>query len=220
MAVSPLEQWLVVEPGRVSELSLTVKNVARQPQAPAQPVSIQVVDFAVSADGTLSFGEQFAHDRSAVPWIALDETEFVLEPDQGVQLKGAVRVPAGADGDYWAAVLVTLGNPNREGQVRVVLRTACAVFVRVERFNHVARLDIADLSVALPQFGPSDDASRLAITADTGNEGVISFKASGRAAIYNEARQQVASVPLHARRRRVLPGHRRHFTGLLPSPLP
>jgi hypothetical protein len=221
VAVSPLEQWVVVEPGQVSQFSLSITNVARRPQAPKQSVTVQVVDFAVSKNGTLSFGEEFAHDRSAVKWITLDQTQFVLEPDQAIRLKGTVRPPLNADGDYWAAALVILGNPNQGGNVRVMLRTACGVFVRVKRRNYVQQLGIDNVGVVMPQFASSEGGgSGLTIVAETKNKGVVSFKASGKAAIYDETRRRVASVPLYARRRRVLPGHSRNFEGVLPSALP
>jgi hypothetical protein len=159
----------------------------------------------------------------------------VLEPDQVRLVKGRVYAPRGTDGDYWAALLVTPVEPVQENGISVILRTASALFVRVQRRNHVERLNVREVEVALPDLGPqvlsvaggdagqagaSDDDRSLKIHADVENTGPVSCTASGKAHLYLSGIRKVASIPLHARSRRVLPGESRRFIGVLPAPLP
>jgi len=155
MAVSPLKQWVEVKPGEQTFFSVTVTNANRGPQTGPCTVYADVLDFTVSGEGQLSFGKEYKHGRSAVPWITLDAGEFVLEPGESKELKGKVSAPVNADGDYWAAIMLTLGNSkNQKTNVHVILRTASGVFVRVARRNYIEQASITDVNVLLPQFAP------------------------------------------------------------------
>ncbi len=237
IAVSPLQQEVIVKPGRSAEFSVRVTNVQREPNAQAETVTVELVDFSVSREGTLSFGEGLEHSRSVVKWSDFDAGQLLLEPGQSTEIKGAITAPFRADGDYWAAVLVTIGKPTKQqGVVNVVLRTASGVFVHVARRNYVERLTVGSLQVTPPRFdrhdnpGVEPDAEGtpaapqneqvLKVAADVINEGVVKFNASGTAALYLDGRRCVARIPLHAHRRRILPGHVRHFVGVMPAPLP
>ncbi len=238
IAVSPLQQRIVVKPGREAEFSLTVRNVKRSSRTRAASVKVELMDFAVSLQGNLSFGEGCEHARSAVKWITLDASELVLQPGESREIKAKVSAPSGADGDYWATFMVTIGGPRKEkkGTVSVVFRTASGVFVHVARRNYLERLSVGNLQVALPQFGPEDsapaepdreDASGVApnkevltVSGEVTNTGVVSLVPSVRAFIYLDGQRKVASIPLHAHRRRILPGHTRRFVGVMPSALP
>jgi len=235
--VSPLQQEVTVGPGGSAQFSVRVTNVRREPNASAETITVEPVDFSVSRDGTLSFGDACKHARSAVPWMSLDVRELVLQPGEARDIRGTVTAPFQADGDYWAAILVTLGRPTRQhGAVDVVLRTACGVFVRVSGRNHVERLRISNLEATLPSFGPAappdpqedapplpeplEQARALRVSADVTNAGPIKFVASGTVSVYLDGRRWIATIPLHARRRRILPGDRRRFVGVMPAPLP
>lgn len=237
IAVSPLQQEVIVKPGRSAEFSVRVTNVQRELHAPAETVTVELVDFSVSLAGGISFGKEFEHSRSALKWIDLDGGELVLEAGQSTEIKGTVTAPFRADGDYWAAVMVTIGKPSkRQGVVNIVLRTASGVFVRVARRKYLERFSIESVHVAPPRFDrrdnpgvepgaegeppASDDEQALRVSADVTNEGVAKFMASGTAAVYLDGRRCVARVPLHAHRRRILPGHVRRFVGVMPAPLP
>jgi len=237
IAVSPLQQEVTVEPGGSAQFSVRVTNVRREPNAPAETITVEPVDFSVSQDGTLSFGEACKHGRSAVPWMSLDVGELVLQPGEARDVRGTVTAPFQADGDYWAAILVTLGRPTRQqGAVDVVLRTACGVFVGVSGRNKAERLSISDLEATLPSFGPAapsgpqedaaplpealEQARALRVSADVTNAGAIKFVASGTVSLYLEGRRWIATIPLHAHRRRILPGDTRRFVGVMPAPLP
>ncbi len=237
IAVSPLQQEVTVRPGREAQFSVRVTNVKRAADARPQSVTVEVMDFSVSRDGGISFGEACKHSRSAVGWIGIDAGELVLRPGESRGIKGTVRAPFSADGDYWAAVMVTIGGPEkRQEGVNVVLRTASGIFVHVARRNYVERLSIGSLQVTPPRFDRHDNPGVepgaegapvapqneqvLNVAADVINEGVGKFIASGTAALYLDGRRCVARIPLHAHRRRILPGHVRHFVGAMPAALP
>lgn len=237
IAVSPLQQEVTVRPGAKAEIRLTLRNVKRRPDAGAQALKIDVVGFSVSREGHISFAGARQHARSADKWITLEADELVLAPGESREIKGTVEAPFSADGDYWAALMVSNeGTSRRQGAVNIRLRTACGVFVRVARHSHLERLSIRDLSVALPRSaqgaapaaghagqlaaGPTEEISALVVSADVTNEGLVKVNAWGTASLYLDGRRKVATIPLHAHRRRILPGHARRFVGVMPSPLP
>ena len=235
MAVSPLKQWVEVKPGEQTLFSVTVTNANRGPQTGPCTVYADVLDFTVSGEGQLSFGKEYKHGRSAVPWISLDAGEFVLEPGESKELKGKVSAPAGADGDYWAAIMLTLGNSkNQKTNVHVILRTASGVFVRAARRNYIEQASITDVNVLLPQFTPekvneestpnqnSQEGSTdrvLKINALLKNDGLVAIEPNGKAFLYTGNSRRIGYIPLYASRRQILPGHIRWFTGVMPQPL-
>ncbi len=237
MAVSPLKQWVEVKPGTEAFFSVTVTNANRGSETGPCTVYADVVDFTVSGEGQLSFGKEYKHSRSAVPWISLNAGEFVLEPGESKELKGKVSAPINADGDYWAAIMLTLGNSkNQKTNVHVILRTASGVFVRAARRNYVEQASIADVNVSLPRFAPEkfpeesspDQTSQeqegksdrvLKINALLKNDGLVAIEPNGKAFLYAANSRRIGYIPLYASRRQILPGHIRWFTGVMPQPL-
>jgi hypothetical protein len=236
MAVSPLKQWVEVKPGTETSFSVTVTNANRGPETGPCTVYADVVDFTVSPEGQLSFGPKYKHGRSAVHWISLDAGKFVLEPGESKELRGKVSAPAGADGDYWAAIMLTLGNPkNQEKGIQVVLRTASGVFVRAARRNYIEHTSITDVNVSLPRLAPEKgvpeestphQASQegqtecvLKINACLKNDGLAATEPNGKAFLYAGNSRRIGYIPLYASRRQILPGHTRWFTGVMPQPL-
>jgi len=225
VAVSPLKQQVTVRPGRRAEFKLTLNNVQRGLRTRAARLRVAVTDFAVSTEGGLKFGDELRHKRSAVPWTELDMHEVLLQPGEKRTVHGTVSPPLEADGDYWAAIMTTLDGPRQGAGVNVVLRTASAVFVRVVRRTRIARPEISSVAVDMPEFrdGSAEDGPEsvgLRVVVEVANQGLVGFIGDGTATFYLGGRRQVARVPLHARRRRVLPGDRRIFEGILAEPLP
>jgi len=229
VAVAPMQQWVYLRPGEEAPFSLTLTNVPRSHSAPIA-MTVEVTDFGVSPDGTLSFGPEKAHERSAVRWIRLDAGTLVLGPSESRKVEGTVRAPPNAEGDYWAAVLVTLDGPRGGRGVNLVLRTASGVFVRVSRGGATPRPVIRNLEITLPRLSADEDsvASNVAgrdeqafrLSVEAINDGIYSFEATGIATLYRDGRRKVATIPLHTSRRRILPGDMRRLIGVLASPLP
>ena len=234
MAVSPLQQWVEVKPGKETSFTVIVTNVDRGFEAPPCKVRVEVVDFTVSAQGKLSFSEDGKHSRSASEWITFDADEFILEPGERKELKAKLSAPFKADGDYWAAIMVSLRNPeNNEKGVQVKLRTASGIFVHVERRDYAERGSVTDANVVLPEFDPNENLAEepnegeafqqeqtLKINAELKNDGLVAFLTNGKAFLYDEKWRRAASVPLYTSRRRIFPGHTRCFTGVMSQPLP
>jgi hypothetical protein len=236
MAVSPLKQWVEVKPGTEAFFSVTVTNANRGPETGPCTVYADVVDFTVSPEGQLSFGQEYKHGRSAVPWISLDTSKFVLEPGESKELKGKVSTPVSADGDYWAAIMLTLGNSkNQEKGIQVILRTASGVFVRAARRNYIEQTSITDVNVSLPRFAPEKDVPEksaqhqasqesqadrvLKINAQLKNDGLVATEPNGKVFLYAGNSRRIGYIPLYASRRQILPGHSRWFTGVMSQPL-
>jgi hypothetical protein len=236
MAVSPLKQWVEVKPGGEAFFSVTVTNANRGPETGPCTVYADVVDFTVSPEGQLSFGQEHKHGRSAVQWFSLDAGELILEPGESKELKGKVSAPVSADGDYWAAIMLTLGNSkNQKANVHVILRTASGVFVRVARRNYIEQASITDVNVSLPRFalekGVPEESARhqasqegqtdrsLKINARLKNDGLVATEPNGKAFLYDGNSHRIGYIPLYASRRQILPGHTRWFTGVMAQPL-
>jgi hypothetical protein len=237
MAVSPLQQWVTVKPGKEAVFSLTVANTKRGPETRPCTVSVSVVDFTVSAQGNLSFGAQLKHSRSAVEWITFNASEFILESGESKEIKARVSAPANADGDYWAAIMVKLDNSKKQNRgVMVNLQTASGVFVHVARRNYIERGSVIDANVIIPEFGQGEIFAEesaweetiqevekeraFRIKAEVKNDGLVAFLASGKAFLYSGNWRRAASIALYTRRRRIFPGHSRWFSGVMSQPLP
>lgn len=235
MAVSPLQQWVTVKPGKETSFTVTITNVDRGFGTLPCKVNVDVLDFTVSPQGELSFSEDGKHSRSAAEWITFDANEFTLEPGERKELKAKLSAPFGADGDYWAVIMVSLDNSkSQEKGVSVNFRTASGVFVHVKRRNYAERASVIDANVTLPEFDPNEnlaeepnegqnqqaaDKQALKINAELKNEGLVAFIAKGKAFLYDENWRRVASIPLYTTRRRILPGDTRCFTGVMSQPL-
>lgn len=234
MAVSPMQQQITVNPGQNALFSVTVTNVNRGSDTLPCKVRVELLDFTVSSQGGILFDKDTKHSRSAVDWISLDSDEIVLNPGEFKEIKGKVSAPFNADGDYWAAVMVNLDNPKKQAKgVNVNLRTASGIFVHVKRRKNAERASIIDVNVILPQFvsnenpavEPNDSQASqqkpsLKINAELKNDGVVSFLAKDKAFLYDENWHRIASIPLYSKRRQILPGHTRCFTGVMAQPLP
>lgn len=236
MAVSPLQQWVTVKPGKQATVAVTVTNTNRGPETRPCTVSVEVVDFTVSPQGKLSFVKEPRHSRSAVDWLDFDSGPFVLEPGKSKKLEGKVSAPAGADGDYWAAVLVKLGNTQEsKGGVAVRLQTASGIFVHVARRNYVERGSVIDANVVLPEFdseqavieestspagAKNQNEPTFKINSELKNDGLVAFLANGKAFLYSGNWHRVASIPMYTNRRRIFPTHSRCFTGVMSQPIP
>jgi hypothetical protein len=235
MAVSPMQQWVEVKPGKDASFSVTITNIDRGFGTPPCTVNVEVLDFTVSTQGGISFDKIAGHSRSAAGWISFDTNKFVLEPGESKNMKGKVSAPSNADGDYWAALMVSLDNPKKQAKgININLRTASGIFVHVDQRKNVERASVTDINVILPEFVPNkilaakSDEEReaaqqeqtLRINAELKNDGLATFLAKGQALLYGENWRQVASIPLYTRRTQILPGHSRCFTGVMAQPLP
>ena len=237
MAVSPLQQWVTVKPGKQASFSVTVTNTNRGPETRPCTVSVSVVDFTVSPQGRLSFGAHLKHSRSAVEWITFNASEFILESGESKEIKARVSAPASADGDYWAAIMVKLDNSKKQNKgVMVNLQTASGVFVHVARRNYIERGSVTDANVVIPEFGQEkifaeesgweetiqevEKERAFRINAELKNDGLVAFLASGKAFLYSGNWRRAASIPLYTSRRRIFPGHSRWFSGVMSQPLP
>jgi hypothetical protein len=160
IAVSPLQQWVTVKPGKEAFFAVTVTNTIREQQTSPQTVAIELVNFEITPQGGISFGKEFTHPRSALKLITLqdDDGQFVLEPGQSRQIKAKVSAPINADGDYWGAVMIKIINPQKNAKgVTVNLQTASGIFIHVPRKNYTPQGVISNANITLPDFSENTD---------------------------------------------------------------
>ena len=235
LAVSPIQQWVEVKPGKEAYFTINLTNTIRDAQALPCDVIVEVVDFNVSPQGELSFGEDKKHDRSAVQWISFEGRDFTFQPGESKQIKAKVSAPINADGDYWAAIMIKLGGPEKQGKgIQVKLQIASGVFVHVARRNYIERGSIIDANLILPKFDsvhnpeisaadpntPEAGQQAFTINVDLKNDGLTAFNANGKVLLYSGGKYRTASIPLYTHRRQILPGHNRWFTGVMAQALP
>jgi hypothetical protein len=237
VAVSPLQQTVEVKPGKKTTFSINLTNNKRDSKTLPCPVKVTVLDFEVSDRGQLFFGPEYKHPRSAVSWITLDANAFVLQPGQSREVKGTVTASIDADGDYWAAAMIELGETQKnEKGVQVKLRTASGIFIHVTRRSYSERGNITDVNITMPDFTAIRDSNEqnlsgadlykfqekrsLKVETKVKNEGIVGFSARGKAYIYSDDWRRIATIPLDASRRQVLPDDNRWFTGIMAPPLP
>lgn len=237
IAVTPLQQWVEAKPGRNATFYITVTNNKRNEQGQPCPVKVNILDFTVSETGQLSFGPEQKHARSAADWISIEENKIVFESGESRKIKFNVSVPMNADGDYWAAAMIEIGE-TREGEkgVQVKFRTGSGIFIHVARRNYIERGSIIESNVNIPEFATTDNLTEeistesaseevkkdpvFKINAKLKNDGLVAILARGKAYLYSNGWRRVATIPLHAGRRRVLPDDDRWFTGVMAQPLP
>jgi hypothetical protein len=120
--------------------------------------------------------------------------------------------------------------------VQIKLRTASGIFIHVARRSYSERGNIADVNITMPDFNATLDSKEknppasainalkqkraLKIEVKLGNEGIVGFSARGKAYIYSDDMHRIATIPLDASRRQVLPDDNRWFTGFMAPPLP
>lgn len=235
LAVSPIQQWVEVKPGKEAYFTINLTNTIRDEQALPCDVIVEVVDFNVSPQGGLSFGEEQKHDRSAVPWISFEGRNFTFQPGESKQIKAKISAPINADGDYWAAIMIKLGGPEKQQKgIQVKLQTASGVFVHVARRNYIERGSIIDANLILPKFDsvhnseisdadpntPKAGQQAFTINVDLKNDGLTALNTNGKVFLYAGGRYRTASIPLYTHRRQILPGHNRWFSGVMAQSLP
>jgi hypothetical protein len=231
IAVSPLQQWITVGPGKEAFFTITVTNTIRGTQTLPQTVSVESVDFGINPQGSISFGSQFAHPRSALKLITLEDESgrVILEPGQSKQIKGKVSAPLNGDGDYWGAIMIKILSPQKDAKgVAINLQTASGVFIHVPRRNYAAKGMISDVNVMLPDFANSNEPNKkdvkiediaMQIRAELKNDGITAFLGNGKAYLYTGAMKRFAAIQLHAMRRQIFPGQSRIFSGVLSDAL-
>jgi hypothetical protein len=229
-----MQQWVEVKPGKEAFFTIILTNTIRDAQALPCNVIVEVVDFNVSPQGGLSFGEDKKHDRSAVPWISFPGRDFTFQPGESKQIKAKVSAPINADGDYWSAIMIKLGGAEKQQKgIQVKLQTASGVFVHVARRNYIDRGSIIDANLILPKFDsvqnleisaadpntPKADQQAFIINVDLKNDGLTALNANGKVFLYAGGKYRTASIPLYTHRNQILPGHNRWFTGVMSQAL-
>jgi hypothetical protein len=227
IAVSPLQQWITVKPGKEAFFAVTVTNTIRDQQASPQTVAVELVNFEITPQGGISFGKEFTHSRSALQLITFqdDQGQFILAPGQSKEIKAKVSAPINADGDYWAAMMIKLVNPQKDVRgVTVKLQTASGIFIHVPRRNYTSQGVIGNADITLPDFSENMDPNQttadsqkatLQVNAELKNNGVVTFLGNGKAYLYTDKMKRFAAIPLHTIRRQIFPGQSRIFSGVL-----
>jgi len=151
IAVSPLKQEVTVKPGRTATFYVSLSNRARNPQATPLSAHLEVMDFAVNEAGAVVFKPPGTLKNSASNWITLTKADVTLEPDRGEEIECTINAPYSAAGEYYSAIVVTMGRKSRTASgVHVDFRIASGVFVTVPGRTFPKRARVASCEVVWP----------------------------------------------------------------------
>jgi len=240
MVVSPLKQEVTVKPGRTATFYVSLSNRARNPQATPLSAHLEVMDFAVNEAGAVVFKPPGTLKNSASNWITLTKADVTLEPDRGEEIECTINAPYSAAGEYYSAIVVTMGRKSRTASgVHVDFRIASGVFVTVPGRTFPKRARVASCEVVWPgqkgsrnlfPEGPEGCCAEkvpgtflpepLKVVAVLQNTGQARFEAAGQVRISNSQGRTVFKGPMTTKRARVLGGDTRRFECVLDKPLP
>jgi len=231
ISVSPLKQEVAVKPGHTGKFHISIANTARNKWDTTQSVHLEVMDFSVSEGGGLIFTPAGNAKHSASKWIRLGESDLTLAPGKGRKVECTVKVPHSAVGEYYSAVMVTLGKKSKIGRgVTVGYRTASGVFLTVAGRIFPPKARITRCEMVWPEppaVKPGGTAPAAPWKADPvkliavlKNIGRARFDASGELRITDPKGRIVYRTPMTAKRARILADDTRVFEGVLGKALP
>ena len=231
IGVSPLKQEVVVKPGQAGKFYISIANTARNKWDTAQSVHLEVMDFSVSEGGGLIFEPPGTAKHSASKWITLDKSDLTLAPGKGEKVECTVKVPHSAVGEYYSAVMVTLGKKSKvAGGVMVGYRTASGVFLTIAGRTFPPKARITRCEVVWPEPPVVEPgaarppaalkAEPLRVLAVLKNTGRARFEASGKLRITDPKGRIVYRTPMTTKRARILADDTRVFEGVLDKALP
>ncbi len=133
LVVTPTQLGLVGKPGATVSGVIHV-GAAREERT---AVKVTVADFTKDEDGQLKENPPEGVARSCRGWLRVDQENFFAPGGGMAELRVSARIPADAEGSYWALVgLEVPPAPRQPGTgelgIFVVPRIAVAVFVTVD----------------------------------------------------------------------------------------
>lgn len=233
VAVSPLKQEIALKPGESGKVALTLSNHSRNQFDAAQSVHLAVLDVEVAEDGAIEFKEAGLLDDSASKWISLSQADATIDPNQSQVIECVITPPASTPpGEYYAAVMVTMGTRGRTDKgVVVQYRIASGIFVTVPGRTFPKQARISRCEFLWPQAPDLAVASQPAATQPAvallpkvsvllQNTGRARFEAGGKVKILDARSRIVFAGPLTSKRPSVFGGDSRLFEAPLSKPLP
>lgn len=207
--VSPAIIELIAAPGEVSEVTVTVTNIADV------PIPIKASPQAFSEiPQNLSDAQRDIFDASR--WIELIEADFILDPGESQNVRVAVTVPTDAEpGGHYATVYMRSLIPSEvvpESRLYLTARVGILAFL-------IVKGDIRE-NADFPVLRTANVHSHLPVTFETTfrNMGNVHLLPSGVVKIYNWRNQEIEQVQMKPQI--VLPGQEfRFLTEWSPSAL-
>lgn len=195
--ITPLRNYLSVQPGKTASGTFTVANITDQPAT----IDLSVEQFSVQ---DYSYDYQFTPPRD--DWVKLNKTQTTLQPNKSESIAYTIAAPATATpgGHYFTLIATTQipGNPN-------TIRAATVLYITAEgkllRTSSIVRTSIPAMS-----FGTD-----ITFTMDVKNTGNTHYfvYVSGRLEGLSAKSDQPHITNL------LLPGKTRTASSTIPAPL-
>jgi hypothetical protein len=132
LVVTPVQLGLV---GRAGSAVSDVIMVASSREEPVQ-VRVRISDFIKDEDGRLREVPHEQVPRSCAGWLQVDQENLTAPGTGRAEVRVSARIPADAEGSYWAVVGLEVPAVPREGgkgaRIFIVPRVAVPVIVTVE----------------------------------------------------------------------------------------
>jgi hypothetical protein len=225
LGVAPLKQEISVKPGETATFYISIINKARGQGDATQSARLEIMDFDVTEDGGLVFKEPSAGPASASKWITLGKSEVILDSGRDERIACTVKVPYSAAGEYYSAVMVTLGHKGRtDSGVGLSLRIASGVFITVlgQTFPRQAKIEKCEFvwPASLTDFYKEGPPAWPQVKGVLRNAGKSRFEGSGTLEIIDAGGRPVLRKPLVSKRPLVFGGDSRIFRCSLDKVLP
>ncbi len=131
MGISPPDITLQIAPGQTYSGEILVYGSENE------TIEISVVkhDWSLTTAGEYQFLPMGTVKRSASPWVSFAVNRLTIPPKRGQRLQYTVKVPAGASGSYWGAIMFTSVPANSGEKPMVQLTTA-------GRIAYILKIDV------------------------------------------------------------------------------
>lgn len=209
--LSPMLVELTAAPGTAQDFAVTLVNESST--RPAH-VRIYVTDVGQRSDGEYSILDKGTSPWSCAGWMELGVQEAIVEAKRSLTVTCKLKVPRGASGGRYAAIVFELV-PEKPVASAVVRSTVIQKFVAIVELSIPARqvkkaLTISEFSVrrveensvAAQDYG----SSAVIFAAEVKNEGDIHVAARGRIILRDGQGKRLREMPLGGGRCVVLPG--------------
>ncbi|MBM3215122.1 hypothetical protein FJZ36_09430 [Candidatus Poribacteria bacterium] len=246
VSVTPMRLEILAEPGGAPEpFELVVANTSET----RRTIRVRAEEFRLGLKGEMLFEERLREEQgdrytpfelSAAPFISIADPVFPLDPGEQRRVRGTVRLPVTARGEYYASIAVNPGpadpvtSTTASRRVSVTFEVGVLAFVtagvrRPSRFPDqpptVIRaiepyydVRVVDWGVDFPK--PTESRQTLKLVGKFANKGNTHILADVTATVRNlDERRIVEEVIIPAGSKVVFPNSEREFVATVQAPL-
>jgi len=212
--VTPPMVQLDVFPGEEKHFVLHVINASLQEQS----FRVYLRDLVLEKDGNLRFPLPGSSRWSCGSWIRIEPSEFILAPQNGIEVACKLSVPRGETGGRYAAIMVEpTQKPSivRDGIIsKARYRMTTFILLTVHGGKLEEKVQISEIKVIPSEKGKNE------VMVSLRNEGNVHLIGEGKVIVKDANGRRWTEVTLEAGRGTIFPQGERNFKGVLEKSLP